>query len=62
MCSWSSEEKLRNTKMAGGGVVTHGGNQNYKGGVTTFVVFACMVAAMGGLIFGYDLGISGMLL
>ncbi|KAF3450201.1 hypothetical protein FNV43_RR06281 [Rhamnella rubrinervis] len=45
--------------MAGGGVVVHGGSQNYKGGVTTFVVFACIVAAMGGLIFGYDLGISG---
>ncbi|KAF3447448.1 hypothetical protein FNV43_RR12634 [Rhamnella rubrinervis] len=45
--------------MAGGGVVVHGGNQNYKGGVTAFVVFACLVAAMGGLIFGYDLGISG---
>lgn len=47
--------------MAGGGVVVHGGSQNYNGGVTTFVLFACVVAAMGGLIFGYDLGISGML-
>ncbi|KAF3450198.1 hypothetical protein FNV43_RR06278 [Rhamnella rubrinervis] len=45
--------------MAGGGVVVHGGSQSYKGGVTTFVVFACIVAATGGLIFGYDLGISG---
>lgn len=46
--------------MAGGGVIVHGGrSQNYKGGVTTFVVCTCIVAATGGLIFGYDLGISG---
>lgn len=45
--------------MAGGGVLVHGGSQNYNGGMSTFVVLACVVAAMGGLIFGYDLGISG---
>ena len=61
MCSSSLDQKLREKKRAGGGVVVHEGSQNYKGGVTTFVVFACVVAAMGGLIFGYDLGISGML-
>ncbi|KAG0503648.1 hypothetical protein HPP92_003720 [Vanilla planifolia] len=29
------------------------------GKMTIFVVFACLVAATGGLIFGYDIGISG---
>lgn len=33
--------------------------QQYKGRVTPFVVFACLVAATGGSIFGYDIGISG---
>ncbi|PKI76762.1 sugar transport protein 10-like [Punica granatum] len=46
--------------MAGGGFATHGRpSGNYEGGVTAFVVITCMVAAMGGLLFGYDLGISG---
>ncbi|RRT48368.1 hypothetical protein B296_00023044 [Ensete ventricosum] len=53
--------------MAGGGVV-HGPvgvakerAQQYKGRVTPFVVMACLVAAVGGSIFGYDIGISGKL-
>ena len=46
--------------MAGGAFVAQGG-RHYEGGVTVFVVVTCMVAAMGGLIFGYDLGISGIL-
>lgn len=45
--------------MAGGGVVVQGGIKNYEGGVTSFVLVTCLVAAMGGLLFGYDLGISG---
>ncbi|XP_048324104.1 sugar transport protein 10 [Ziziphus jujuba] len=45
--------------MAGGGVVIVGGGRKYDGGITFFVVITCIVAAMGGLIFGYDLGISG---
>ena len=49
------------TKMAGGAFVSEGGSggRDYEGGVTVFVVITCMVAAMGGLLFGYDLGISG---
>lgn len=31
----------------------------YKGRMTPFVIFSCMVAATGGVIFGYDIGISG---
>lgn len=45
--------------MAGGGIVVQGG-RNYEGDVTVFVIVTCMVAAMGGLLFGYDLGISGL--
>ncbi|KAH7522498.1 hypothetical protein FEM48_Zijuj07G0145000 [Ziziphus jujuba var. spinosa] len=44
---------LGDAKMIGGTFTGHGGGQ------TAFVVFAGIVAAMGGPIFGYDLGISG---
>ncbi|XWS68459.1 hypothetical protein CRYUN_Cryun04dG0092000 [Craigia yunnanensis] len=33
--------------------------RNYEGRVTTFLVITSIVAAMGGLLFGYDVGISG---
>nr|GEU46944.1 sugar carrier protein A [Tanacetum cinerariifolium] len=33
--------------------------QQYQGKVTTYVIIACVVAAIGGSIFGYDIGISG---
>ncbi|KAK0574597.1 hypothetical protein LWI29_026012 [Acer saccharum] len=46
--------------MAGGGIaVQSAGGRNYEGGLTGFVITTCLVAAMGGLLFGYDLGISG---
>jgi len=49
--------------MAGGAAVapsaSAGKRQDYPGGLTLFVFMACMVAATGGLIFGYDIGISG---
>jgi len=46
--------------MAGGGFVDSGGaGRQYDGGVTFFVMFTCVVGATGGLIFGYDIGISG---
>ncbi|KAJ9189356.1 hypothetical protein P3X46_000664 [Hevea brasiliensis] len=45
--------------MAGGGFAVQGPARNYEGGVTTFVIMTCFVAAFGGLIFGYDIGISG---
>ncbi|XP_022141311.1 hexose carrier protein HEX6-like [Momordica charantia] len=35
-----------------------GGGQ-YNGKMTSFVVLSCMMAAMGGVLFGYDIGISG---
>ena len=33
--------------------------KEYPGNLTPFVTVTCIVAAMGGLIFGYDIGISG---
>lgn len=45
--------------MAGGGFVAQDGGRSYAGRVTAFVVITCLVAATGGLIFGYDIGISG---
>ncbi|PKI41422.1 hypothetical protein CRG98_038194 [Punica granatum] len=44
--------------MAGGGIVTAPG-KNYPGKLTFRVFITSLVAASGGLIFGYDLGISG---
>ncbi|XP_030510797.2 sugar carrier protein C [Cannabis sativa] len=38
---------------------TGGACKSYPGKLTPFVTVTCIVAAMGGLIFGYDIGISG---
>ncbi|CAN0852692.1 Sugar carrier protein C [Linum grandiflorum] len=40
-------------------ISTAGGGKEYPGNLTPFVLVTCIVAAMGGLIFGYDIGISG---
>lgn len=45
--------------MAGGGFVPQKGDKEYPGNLTLYVTLTCIVAAMGGLIFGYDIGISG---
>jgi len=45
--------------MAGGAIVNTGGGKDYPGKLTLFVLLTCIVAATGGLIFGYDIGISG---
>ncbi|KAF9617522.1 hypothetical protein IFM89_036726 [Coptis chinensis] len=34
-------------------------SKQYKGRITPFVILSCMVAATGGVLFGYDIGISG---
>ncbi|XP_073132898.1 sugar transport protein 1-like [Henckelia pumila] len=44
--------------MAGGGIVT-GSRKAYPGKLTCKVLLTCLVGATGGLIFGYDIGISG---
>ncbi|MED6187571.1 hypothetical protein PIB30_077748 [Stylosanthes scabra] len=41
------------------GGIGPGGGKEYPGNLTPFVTVTCIVAAMGGLIFGYDIGISG---
>lgn len=52
--------------MAGGAFATAGPGreraEQYKGKVTPYVAVACIVAAVGGSLFGYDIGISGNIL
>ncbi|TVU10945.1 hypothetical protein EJB05_44501, partial [Eragrostis curvula] len=45
--------------MAGGAMVNAVGGKDYPGKLTLFVFFTSFIAATGGLIFGYDIGISG---
>jgi sugar porter (SP) family MFS transporter len=40
-------------------MVDRGNGKEYPGNLTPYVLITCIVAAMGGLIFGYDIGISG---
>ncbi|KAK6128471.1 hypothetical protein DH2020_037785 [Rehmannia glutinosa] len=44
--------------MGGVGIVANS-SPSYPGKLTSYVVLTMMVGAAGGLIFGYDLGISG---
>uniref|UniRef100_J3LIZ1 Major facilitator superfamily (MFS) profile domain-containing protein n=1 Tax=Oryza brachyantha TaxID=4533 RepID=J3LIZ1_ORYBR len=41
------------------GAFVEGGGAGYSGRVTPFVVLSCIVAGSGGILFGYDLGVSG---
>ncbi|XP_031391317.1 hexose carrier protein HEX6-like isoform X2 [Punica granatum] len=41
-------------------VASEGGERHNNGKITSFVILSCMMAAMGGVIFGYDIGISGL--
>jgi len=50
---------LRPASMAGGAIVNTCGQKEHPGKMTLFVFLTCLVAATGGLIFGYDIGISG---
>ena len=49
--------------MAGGSSAPTGVSkeraEQYQGRVTAYVIVACIVAAVGGSLFGYDIGISG---
>ncbi|KAJ6335536.1 hypothetical protein OIU77_025489 [Salix suchowensis] len=47
--------------MTGGGFVANGPAGDFSGKITVPVVITCVVAASSGLIFGYDIGISGAL-
>ncbi|KAM7512882.1 hypothetical protein LguiB_011757 [Lonicera macranthoides] len=48
--------------MAGGGFVGESGGARaelYEHKITGYFIFACIIAALGGSLFGYDLGVSG---
>lgn len=46
--------------MAGGfGIDVSKADKVYPGHLTPYVMVTCLAAAFGGLIFGYDIGISG---
>lgn len=47
--------------MAPGAFANNGPVGDYAGGITASVVITSIVAASGGAIFGYDIGISGEL-
>lgn len=42
-----------------GGFAVIGAGSDFKGKITVSVLITCIVAASSGLIFGYDIGISG---
>ncbi|XP_050372686.1 sugar transport protein 13-like [Argentina anserina] len=45
--------------MAGGFGVTSAGGEEFEAKITHIVIISCILAASGGLMFGYDIGISG---
>jgi hypothetical protein len=49
--------------MTGGGMsVSAPGGVEFEAKITPIVIISCIMAATGGLMFGYDVGISGNLL
>lgn len=55
------QRKTKKTEMAPGAFANNGPVGDYAGGITASVVITSIVAASGGAIFGYDIGISGAL-
>ncbi|XP_004511353.1 sugar transport protein 13 [Cicer arietinum] len=45
--------------MAGGGFATSSGGSDFEAKITPMVIISCIMAATGGLMFGYDVGVSG---
>ncbi|GKV03002.1 hypothetical protein SLEP1_g15369 [Rubroshorea leprosula] len=45
--------------MSAGRIVPFGNGPEYSGKLTLYVLVTCMVAAMGGLLFGYDIASTG---
>lgn len=45
--------------MAGGFGPTGGGGTEFEAKITPIVIISCIMAATGGLMFGYDVGVSG---
>lgn len=58
----SLNHTFANPKMAGGVITPATAGKDYPGNLTCSVFITCIIAATGGLIFGYDLGISGILI
>jgi len=55
-------EEKRRSEMGGGGFVEGVKGERaalYEHKITPYFIFACVVAASGGSLFGYDLGVSG---
>nr|GEV55137.1 sugar transport protein 14-like [Tanacetum cinerariifolium] len=62
MCVFYPFVNHHNTTMAGGAMVDGKGGARaelYEHKITSYFVFACIFAALGGSLFGYDLGVSG---
>jgi hypothetical protein len=60
--SYEEETKLKillGTTMAVELPIAASNGREYNGKMTFIVILSCMVAATGGIIFGYDIGISG---
>jgi len=47
--------------MTGGGLTTTSAN-DFEAKITPIVILSCVMAATGGLMFGYDIGVSGNIL
>ncbi|KAJ1384343.1 Sugar/inositol transporter [Sesbania bispinosa] len=45
--------------MAGGGFTNAAGGGDFEAKITPIVIISCIMAATGGLMFGYDVGVSG---
>lgn len=50
---------IEDSKMAGGGFAVEDPVADVETKITLSVIISCIVAASSGLIFGYDIGISG---
>lgn len=47
--------------MAGGGLAAPAaGGSEFEAKITPIVIISCIMAATGGLMFGYDIGVSGL--
>lgn len=55
----SIEVRVSETTMAGGAFTTSGGGKEFEAKITPIVIISCIMAATGGLMFGYDVGVSG---
>lgn len=67
-CSEINRQTDRHKKervMAGGGLTNGGPGKRahlYEHKFTAYFAFTCVVGALGGSLFGYDLGVSGILI